>query len=65
MARGAQNKEVKNLGRVTPFIKSAIPSLFFFLGTMRDSGIIFLIFCIFRKLGNKEELFRKNEKLNE
>ena len=58
MARGAQNKEVKNLGRVTPFLKRAIPSIFIFF---RNYEGFKNYFCIFRKLGNMEELFRKNE----
>ena len=36
IAQEAQNFEVRNLGRVTIFLENEIPSIFFFLGTMRN-----------------------------
>ena len=50
MARGAQNKEFKNLGRVTPFLKRAIPSIFIFFRNYKGFKNYFWKFLHFSEI---------------
>ena len=50
MARGAQKKEVKNLGRVTPFLKRAIPSIFNFFRNYKGFKNYFCQFLHFSEI---------------